>query len=93
MYADSVGVLFDIERDKLTVVYSDKMTLIWDMKNRQQIQIHRAFLAHNGAINDLKIMPDSNKDVIRFATGSNDKTIRVWNFYDYTNADLKEKVK
>ena len=34
MYADSVGVLFDIERDKLTVVYSDKMTLIWDMKNR-----------------------------------------------------------
>jgi len=38
-------------------------------------------------------MPDSNKDVIRFATGSNDKTIRVWNFYDYTNAELKEKVK
>ncbi len=38
-------------------------------------------------------MPDSNKDVLWFATGSNDKTIRVWNFYDYSNSDLKEKVK
>lgn len=34
MYADSLAAAFDIERDKLIVLYSDKMTLIWDMKNR-----------------------------------------------------------
>jgi len=50
-------------------------------------------LSHNGPINDLKVMPDSNKDVFRFATGSSDKTIRIWNYYDYQNAELKEKIK
>jgi len=34
-YSDSVAIAYDIEREKLFVLYSDKMTLIWDMKNKQ----------------------------------------------------------
>ena len=38
-------------------------------------------------------MPDSTKQVTRFVTCSTDKTVRIWNFYDYADSDLKTKVK
>lgn len=85
--------MLDQTRDKLTALYSDKMTVVWDMSNKNQISMYRAFLSHNGPINDLKVMPDSNREILRFATGSSDKTVRIWNFYDYSNAELKSKVK
>jgi len=41
----------------------------------------------------MKVMPDSTKEIFRFATCSSDKTIWIWNYYDYSNPELKDKVK
>jgi WD40 repeat protein len=82
-----------LNREKLAVLYSDRMMLIWDMKNKSKIQIHRSFLSHNSTITDLRVMPDSSKQITRFVTSSTDKTVRIWNFYDYQDSELKGKVK
>jgi len=43
--------------------------------------VHRSFLNHSGAINDLKILPTSTVELTHFVTGSTDKTVRIWNIF------------
>lgn len=60
-YADAVALKMDVNREKLFVLYSDKMMLVWDMRNKSKISIHRSFLGHNGPIYDLKEIPTGSK--------------------------------
>jgi len=40
VYADTIAIVMDVERDKLIALYSDKLCLIWDMENKNQINIY-----------------------------------------------------
>ena len=59
-YSDAVAIALDSEREKLIVVYSDRMTLIWDLKEKEKIQIQRSFLSHRDPVTDLAELPDSS---------------------------------
>lgn len=83
----------DGARKRVVAVYSDSMTLIWDLTSKEKPKVMRAFLSHNASINDLEILPSSTMEITRFVTASSDKTIKFWNFYDYSNSSLQKEVK
>jgi WD40 repeat protein len=91
-YADCIAVEMDGAKERLVAVYSDGMILIWDLSIKEKVKVMRAFLSHNKTIYDIEILPDSTSEITRFATCSVDKTIRFWNFYDYSNPDLQKLV-
>ena len=87
-FADAVAVQMDVERQKIVVLYSDRMMFMWDIKKLEKIGVFRTFLHHCGPIYDLEALPSTSESVTRFATCSTDKTIRFWNYYDYANQEL-----
>lgn len=91
-YADCIAVDMDGKKERVITVYSDGMTLIWDLTTKDKIKVMRAFFSHKTTIHDLEILPDSTVEITKFATCSIDKTIRFWNFYDYSNAELQKLV-
>lgn len=92
-YADCLAVAMDGERQRVVTVYSDKMILLWDLTTIQKVKVMRAFMSHSASITGLEFMPDSTSEITKFATCSIDKTIRFWNFFDYTDPELQSLVK
>ena len=92
-YADCLAVALDKIKQRIITVYSDKMILLWDLTSKDKVKVMRAFLGHSSSITGLEIMPDSTFEITRFLTCSTDKTIRLWNLYDYSNSDLQKLVK
>lgn len=91
-YADCIAAIMHDEKDRIVTMYSDSMFLIWDLSVKEKIRVMRAFLSHNSTIFDLEILPSSTIEITKFATCSTDKTIRFWNFYDYSKASLHQLV-
>lgn len=83
----------DRNKQRVVTVYSDKMILLWDLTSKDKVKVMRAFLSHNSSITGLEIMPDSTSEITKFATCSSDKTIRLWNLYDYSSSSLQQLVK
>lgn len=92
-YADCIAIDMDGHRERVISVYSDGMTLIWDLSTKEKIKVMRAFLCHKNTIHDMEILPSSTVEITKFATCSLDKTIRFWNFYDYSNPEIQKLVK
>jgi WD40 repeat protein len=84
-FADTIAVSMDDQKKKIVALYSDRMLFIWDVKKLDKIGVYRTFLNHCGPIYDVEVLPESTKEITKFATASLDKTVRLWNFYDYNN--------
>ena len=67
-YADCIASKMDGIMQRIVAFYSDGMALIWDMSSKDKPRVMRAFLSHNGQINDLEILPDSTIEITKFAT-------------------------
>ena len=88
-FADTMGLLFFDNNTKLYALYSDKTVFIWDILNFNIVAVFRASLHHSAAINQIQILPTSTPDVTKFATASNDKTIRFWHLH---HSDIRRGV-
>ena len=77
-FADTMCAIPDITKKRMTVLYSDKSLFLWDIHNYSKVTISRSFLAHNGSIHSIQILPSSTTDLTLYATCSTDKTIRIW---------------
>jgi len=73
------------------------MILMWDIKNIDKISVYRTFFFHCGPINDIQLIPNTNKvglkeneevndfpNLTKFVTCSSDRTIRFWHLVDPT---------
>ena len=81
-----------INNERIVTVYSDRMILLWDMSSKEKVNVMRALYSHNGPIYDLDVLSSSTQEITKFATWSTDKTIRFWNFFDYSDSKLQKLV-
>lgn len=93
LYGDCIAAEFDDMHEIIIAVYSDGMTLIWDVNSAEKPKVMRSFISHKSAITDLDILPTSTSEITKFATCSSDKTVRLWNFYDYSDRHLRDSVR
>jgi len=93
-YADAIAIAYDEKNHKMATLYSDRTVFIWDLKNTDRIMVYRSFLNHSGAIYDIQPLPAmSSYEITFFATGSNDKTVRVWHLTDSDNKENEKVIK
>ena len=52
-FADIIALLVDEQNHRVVVLYSDRMTFVWDIRNMEKISVYRTSLAHSGAIYDI----------------------------------------
>ena len=104
LYADWIAAEMDENNKRMLAVYSDGMTLIWDINSIEKPKVMRAFISHKSSITGLgsvfliyffclEILSNSTSEITKFATCSTDRTLRFWNFYDYSNSTLQKLVK
>lgn len=85
-YPDTIAMVFDENRMKLTCVYNDHSLYIWDVKDVRRVGKTHSFLYHSACIwgvetvpyNALKNNLTHNLPLDCFLTCSSDDTIRVW---------------
>jgi WD40 repeat protein len=77
-FADVIGLLYNNITEKLISIYSDKTFFIWDLKNSEKLYVYRYNTFHSGSINNMDIQITSD-EIIRIATCSDDKTVKLWN--------------
>jgi WD40 repeat protein len=86
-FADVIGLVYNNLNEKLISVYSDKTFFIWDLKNSDKLYVYRYNSFHSGSINNMDVQI-TNDEIVRIATCSDDKTVKLWNFKmeDFVNS-------
>jgi len=93
-YADAIAITYDEKNTKLATLYSDRTIFIWDLRNTDKIVVYRSFLNHSSSIYDIQVLPSLSSYEISFlATGSSDKTVRIWYLADSDNKENEKVVK
>lgn len=85
-YPDTIAIVYDEARSKVTCVYNDHSLYIWDLRDICRIGKSHSFLYHSACIwgvetvpfNYLKSNIKHNLPSDCFLTCSSDDTIRVW---------------
>ncbi|GMH36901.1 hypothetical protein BSKO_04774 [Bryopsis sp. KO-2023] len=91
MYPDAMSCAFHHSGEVLCVIYSDRTTIFWDLKDKAKIRSLRILQTHSGAIYDIVPNPATNiherdaavygrKPQLSFASCSSDGTARLWSF-------------
>ena len=78
-YPDIMCNLYSKYHKKLVVVYSNKYFLVWDIKNKNQMNAVRYNVFQFGSIKSMDYIFDEKENIIKIATCSDDKTVIFWN--------------
>ena len=80
IYPDIMCNLYSNYHKKLILVYSNKYFSVWDIKNKNQMNIIRYHIFQCGSIKTIDYSFDKNENNIKIASCSDDKTVIFWNF-------------
>ena len=79
VYPDVMCNLYIKYHKKLIIVYSNKYFLVWDIKNKNQMNIVRYHVFQCGSIKCMDYAFDQKENILKIATCSDDKTVIYWN--------------
>uniref|UniRef100_A0A182VUI6 WD_REPEATS_REGION domain-containing protein n=1 Tax=Anopheles minimus TaxID=112268 RepID=A0A182VUI6_9DIPT len=89
-YPDTIAIVYDETRSKVTCVYNDHSLYIWDLRDIRRVGKSQSFLYHSACIWGVESVPFSYQQLKHNANGgdtlpsdcfmtcSSDDTIRVW---------------
>uniref|UniRef100_A0A182QM09 MABP1/WDR62 second WD40 domain-containing protein n=1 Tax=Anopheles farauti TaxID=69004 RepID=A0A182QM09_9DIPT len=92
-YPDTIAIVYDETRSKVTCVYNDHSLYIWDLRDIRRVGKSQSFLYHSACIWGVETVPFSYQQLKHSANGggtadtlpsdcfmtcSSDDTIRVW---------------
>ncbi|XP_053672598.1 uncharacterized protein LOC128722930 [Anopheles nili] len=89
-YPDTIAIVYDDVRSKVTCVYNDHSLYIWDLRDIRRVGKSQSFLYHSACIWGVETVPFSYQQLQHSANGgdtlpsdcfmtcSSDDTIRVW---------------
>uniref|UniRef100_A0A182MZ08 WD_REPEATS_REGION domain-containing protein n=1 Tax=Anopheles dirus TaxID=7168 RepID=A0A182MZ08_9DIPT len=92
-YPDTIAIVYDDARSKVTCVYNDHSLYIWDLRDIRRVGKSQSFLYHSACIWGVETVPFSYQQLKQSANGggsgdtlpsdcfmtcSSDDTIRVW---------------
>uniref|UniRef100_A0A182MBP5 MABP1/WDR62 second WD40 domain-containing protein n=1 Tax=Anopheles culicifacies TaxID=139723 RepID=A0A182MBP5_9DIPT len=89
-YPDTIAIVYDETRSKVTCVYNDHSLYIWDLRDIRRVGKSQSFLYHSACIWGVETVPFSYQQLKHNANGgdtlpsdcfmtcSSDDTIRVW---------------
>lgn len=86
-YPDTIAIVYDESRSKVSCVYNDHSLYIWDLRDIRRVGKSHSFLYHSACIWGVETVPSNflrNGNVQcklptdSFLTCSSDDTIRVW---------------
>ncbi|XP_058453064.1 uncharacterized protein LOC131431397 isoform X2 [Malaya genurostris] len=98
-YPDTIAIVYDENRSKVTCVYNDHSLYIWDLRDIRRVGKSHSFLYHSACIWGVETVPFSYlkhnvSDMLpsdSFLTCSSDDTIRVWDIDNCESTDLYRK--
>lgn len=98
-YPDTIAIVYDEGRSKVTSVYNDHSLYIWDLRDIRRVGKSHSFLYHSACIWGVETVPFSYlknnvSDTLpsdSFLTCSSDDTIRVWDIDNCDSNDLYRK--
>lgn len=101
-YPDTIAIVFDESRSKVSCVYNDHSLYIWDLRDIRRVGKSHSFLYHSACIWGVETVPSNflrNGNVVQqcklpsdsFLTCSSDDTIRVWGLDDSETNDIYRK--
>ena len=86
-YPDTIAIVFDESRSRVSCVYNDHSLYIWDLRDIRRVGMSNSFLYHSACIWGVETVPlnylrnsnlTCNLPSDCFITCSSDDTIRVW---------------
>lgn len=94
-FPDTIAMVFDEARSKVSCVYNDHSLYIWDLRDIRRVGKSHSFLYHSACIwgvetvpyTYVKNQPTNNLPLECFLTCSSDDTIRVWTLDDCDTTD------
>ncbi|XP_055635458.1 uncharacterized protein LOC129775144 isoform X2 [Toxorhynchites rutilus septentrionalis] len=98
-YPDTIAIVYDENRSKVTCVYNDHSLYIWDLRDIRRVGKSHSFLYHSACIWGVETVPFSYlkhniSDTLpsdSFLTCSSDDTIRVWDIDNCESNELYRK--
>ncbi|KAG2448626.1 hypothetical protein HYH02_006514 [Chlamydomonas schloesseri] len=57
LFPDAVALSFDATGERLTVLYSDRSVVVWDVRNPAKVVRHRSVLSHAGIVWGVALVP------------------------------------
>jgi len=87
--ADAVACKITENSKYVAAMYSDRSFIMWDITDLKRVSKYRSFLAHNGCVWDIDMLPDESDGPLpdgTFVTCSEDNTLRFWNI-NHDNQD------
>uniref|UniRef100_A0AAG5DBV1 MABP1/WDR62 second WD40 domain-containing protein n=1 Tax=Anopheles atroparvus TaxID=41427 RepID=A0AAG5DBV1_ANOAO len=102
-YPDTIAIVYDEARSKVTCVYNDHSLYIWDLRDIRRVGKSHSFLYHSACIWGVETVPFSYQlqqlkhgsvDTLPsdcFMTCSSDDTIRVWDVDSCETNDVYRK--
>ncbi|XP_058819724.1 uncharacterized protein LOC131682346 isoform X2 [Topomyia yanbarensis] len=98
-YPDTIAIVYDENRSKVTCVYNDHSLYIWDLRDIRRVGKSHSFLYHSACIWGVETVPfnylkNNVSDMLpsdSFLTCSSDDTIRVWDIDNCESNDLYRK--
>lgn len=98
-YPDTIAIVYDENRSKVTSVYNDHSLYIWDLRDIRRVGKSNSFLYHSACIWGVETVPFSYlkhnvSDTLpsdSFLTCSSDDTIRVWDIENGESTELYRK--
>lgn len=99
-YPDTIAIVFDESRSKVSCVYNDHSLYIWDLRDIRRVGKSHSFLYHSACIWGVETVPSnflrngsiqSNLPSDCFITCSSDDTIRFWGLEGCETNDVYRK--
>lgn len=99
-YPDTIAIVFDESRSRVSCVYNDHSLYIWDLRDIRRVGKSHSFLYHSACIWGVETVPSnflrngnipSNLPSDCFITCSSDDTIRFWGLDDCETNEVYRK--
>lgn len=99
-YPDTIAIVFDESRSKVSCVYNDHSLYIWDLRDIRRVGKSHSFLYHSACIWGVETVPSNflrNGNINcklpsdSFLTCSSDDTIRVWGLEECDTNEIYRK--
>ena len=77
---DIICNLYSAFHNKLILVYSNNLFIIWNVQDINKIEIDREHLFLNSKINNIDLAIDEKEGLIKIVSSNDDCTVIYWNF-------------